>query len=159
GHKPLVLERRNTVGGCAVTEEIHKGFRCPTVLHTAGPLDARVVRDLNLAIEWLKPDVRVFAPAPDGRAAVLYDDAARTAEGLKALSEKDAQASPQFAACFARIGKALSPLLASTPPSTDSPSGRDLWNMLKLGKRLRGLGKKDLYRVLRWGPMAVADLV
>jgi phytoene dehydrogenase-like protein len=44
-----------------------------------------------------------------------------------------------------------------TPPSTEDPSGRDLWNMLKLGKRLRGLGKKDTYRVLRWGPMAVAD--
>jgi phytoene dehydrogenase-like protein len=159
GHKPLVLERRDTVGGCAVTEEFHPGFRCPAVLHSAGPLDARVVRDLNLGLEWLKPEVRVFSPAPDGRAVTIYDDAARTAEGLKALSAKDAEAYPHYAACFARIGKAIAPLLAQAPPSTDSPSGRDLWNLIKLGKRLRGLGKKDLYRVLRWGPMAVADLV
>jgi phytoene dehydrogenase-like protein len=129
------------------------------VLHSAGPLDARVVRDLHLAIDWLAPEVRVFAPSPDGRAVVLYDDAARTAEGLRGLSEKDAQAWPHFAACFARIGAALAPLLASTPPKADSPSGRDLWNLLKLGKRLRGLGRKDLYRVLRWAPTAVADLV
>ena len=44
-----------------------------------------------------------------------------------------------------------------TPPSTEALSGRDLWNLLKLGRRVRGLGKQDAYRVLRWGPMAVAD--
>ena len=46
-----------------------------------------------------------------------------------------------------------------TPPNIDSPSSGDLWGMLKTGRSIRNLGKKDLYRVLRWGPMAAADLV
>jgi phytoene dehydrogenase-like protein len=46
-----------------------------------------------------------------------------------------------------------------TPPSIDHPTSGELWNMGKLGRSFRGLGKKDAYRLLRWGPMAVADLV
>ena len=46
-----------------------------------------------------------------------------------------------------------------TPPNIDSPCSGDLWGMLKTGRAIRNLGKKDMYRVLRWGPMAVADLV
>src|SRR5271155_3683986 len=44
------------------------------------------------------------------------------------------------------------------PPDIDNPSKGDLWGMLQTGRSIRKLGKKDLYRLLRWGPMAVADL-
>src|SRR5438309_2112057 len=57
------------------------------------------------------------------------------------------------------VAAALAPILTMTPPSTDAPSGHDVWNLVRLGRRLRGLGKKDAYRVLRWAPMCVADLV
>ena len=50
-------------------------------------------------------------------------------------------------------------MLSETPPSIDKPSTGDYWNLLKAGKALRGLGNKDMFRLLRWGPMAVADLV
>ena len=53
------------------------------------------------------------------------------------------------------IGEALK----LAPPNIDEPSRADLWAMLQTGRGLRGLGKKDTYRLLRWGPMAVADLV
>ncbi len=53
----------------------------------------------------------------------------------------------------------LAPLLRMTPPSIDKPAPGELWNLGKLGLSFRGLGKKDAYRLLRWGPMAVADLV
>jgi len=46
-----------------------------------------------------------------------------------------------------------------TPPEIDHPSPGELWNLGKLGRSFRGLGKQDAYRLLRWGPMAVADLV
>ena len=48
GLKPLVLERRNVVGGAAVTEEFYPGYRCSTLAHSAGPLLPRVARDLRL---------------------------------------------------------------------------------------------------------------
>src|SRR5207237_10780005 len=65
---------------------------------------------------------------------------------------------PEFVATFARIGRALAPLLTMTPPSIDAPSKRELWNLAGLGLKVRGLGRKDEYRLLRYGPMAVADL-
>src|SRR5207302_2874127 len=49
--------------------------------------------------------------------------------------------------------------LKLAPPNIDDPSRADLWAMLQTGRALRKLGKKDMYRLLRWGPMAVADLV
>src|SRR5205807_8459412 len=45
-----------------------------------------------------------------------------------------------------------------TPPNINSPTPNELWNLGKLGWRIRGLGKKDEDRLLRYGPMAVADL-
>jgi phytoene dehydrogenase-like protein len=161
GLKPLVLESRAGVGGRAVTKEIHPGFRCPAVLHAAGPLLARVAEDLDLArhgLAWLEPDVRVFAPSPSGPAVRIHDDPARTAAGLRAVSARDAERYPEFAAAFARIGGALAPILTMAPPSTDAPSTHDLWKLLRLGRRVRALGKRDAYRVMRWAPMAVADL-
>ena len=49
--------------------------------------------------------------------------------------------------------------LQLVPPDIDNPSRGDLWAMLTTGRKIRNLGKKDMYRLLRWGPMAVADLV
>src|SRR5262249_33342907 len=60
---------------------------------------------------------------------------------------------------LAKIGKVIGEALALTAPNIDSPSSSDLWGMLKTGRAIRNLGKKDMYRVLRWGPMAAADLV
>ena len=92
------------------------------------------------------------------RALRIYDDAARTAGELQSLSAHDAGRYAEFCESFARIGRLLAPLLARTPPSIERPTAGDVWNFGKLGKDFRGLGKRDAYRLLRWGPMAVADL-
>jgi phytoene dehydrogenase-like protein len=161
GLRPLVLERRDEVGGAAITEEIHPGFRCSTLAHAAGPLLPQVARDLQLGqygLTTVVPDTRLFAPGPDGRAVRLYGDPAKTASGLARLSPADAERYPAFCESFSRIGRALAPVLTMTPPSIDKPSPGDLWNLGVIGKNVRGLGRKDAYRLLRWGPMAVADL-
>ena len=83
GHKPLVLERRNIVGGAAVTEEFHPGFKCSTVAHAGGPPLGNIVQDMQLArhgLQKLESPVRVFAPDRDGRALTLYSDAKSSAE-------------------------------------------------------------------------------
>ena len=56
GFKPLVLERRAQVGGAAITEEFHPGFRCSTLAHTAGPIRPDIVRDMQLEKHGLKTD-------------------------------------------------------------------------------------------------------
>ena len=46
-----------------------------------------------------------------------------------------------------------------TPPVIEKPSSEDLWKLVKIGRKVRGLGKQEMMRLLRWGPMAVADFV
>jgi phytoene dehydrogenase-like protein len=162
GLKTLVLERREILGGAAVTEEIHPGFRCSTLAHSIAPFSSQVLKDLQLAkhgLEIITPPARVLALAPDARSICIYNDTARTIAEIESVSAKDATSYPEFERSFSRIGKMLAPLLVMTPPAIEHPSPGELWNLGKLGRSFRGLGKKDAYRLLRWGPMAVADLV
>jgi phytoene dehydrogenase-like protein len=162
GFKPLVLERREIVGGGAITEEFHPGFHASTLAHTLGPLRADIAKDLQLeqfGCEILRPDPRVFAPAPDGRALFFYDDAAKTAAGIGSLSAKDAAKYSQFAASLEATAGFFTQLTSITPPAIDHPTPEDLWNLLKTGRGVRSLGKTGIFDLLRWGPMAVADFV
>ncbi len=162
GFKPLVLERRVQVGGAAITEEFHPGFRCSTLAHNTGPLRADIVRDMQLERHGLRlttPEVSTVSLLPDGRSLVLYFDAKRAAQEIAQWSQKDAASYADFGTALGKIGKVIREALVLTPPNIDSPNSGDLWGMLKTGRSIRNLGKKDLYRVLRWGPMAVADLV
>jgi len=161
GYKPLVLERRPQVGGAAITDEFHPGFRCSTLAHTAGPIRPDIVRDLKLEKHGLKlitPEVSVTALTPDGRALSLYQDARKSAQEVAAFSQKDAAKYPEFQESLGKMGRVIGEALATPPPNIDHPSSGDLWGMLKTGRAIRNLGKKDMYRLLRWGPMAVADL-
>ena len=162
GFKPLVLERRAQLGGMAITDEFHPGFRCSTLSHSAGPILSSVVRDMQLekhGIQFITPEACVTALSPDGRALSLYQDESKSAQSIGDFSQKDAVKYPEFARSLGKISKVMAEALATTPPDIDHPSSGDLWSMLKTGRALRNLGKRDMYRVLRWGPMAVADLV
>jgi phytoene dehydrogenase-like protein len=162
GFRPLVLERRQQIGGAAVTEEFHPGFRCSTLSHSAGPLLPEIVRDMQLerhGLKLIKPEVAVAALSTDGRALVVYKDMKRAAEEIRKFSTKDAEQYSNFQQALEKIGGVIAQALKLTPPDIDDPSRSDLWAMLTTGRALRKLGKKDMYRVLRWGPMAVADLV
>ncbi len=160
GFKPLVLERNAQVGGAAVTDEFHPGFRCSTLAHTAGPIRPDIVRDMQLERHGLKlipSEVSVTALSSDGRALSLYQDPNKSAQEISAFSQKDAAKYPELQQSLAKISKVLAEALATTPPDIDNPSKGDLWSMLKTGRGIRKLGKKDMFRLLRWGPMAVAD--
>ena len=161
GFKPLVLERRPQVGGAAITDEFHPGFRCSTLAHSAGPVRPDIVGDMQLerhGLRLITPDVAVTALSPDGRALSLFADTNKSSQQIAAFSEKDAKKYPEFEQSLGKMGRVLAGALATTPPDIDHPSSGDLWSMLKTGRAIRNLGKKDMYRLLRWGPMAVADL-
>ena len=161
GFKPLVIERREQVGGAAVTDEFHPGFRCSTLAHTAGPIRPEIIRDLQLekhGLRLITPLVGVTALSPDGRALSLYQEVNQSGQEIAAFSQKDAAKYSAFQESLAKMGKVIAEALATTPPDIDHPSGGDLWSMLKTGRAIRNLGKKDMFRLLRWGPMAVADL-
>jgi phytoene dehydrogenase-like protein len=162
GFKPLVLERRAQPGGAAITEEFHPGFRSSILAHAAGPLRPDVLRHMQLEKHGLKlisPEIGVTALSPDGRALSFYNDSNRTVQEIARFSAKDAAKYPEFQQSLAKLGKVIGEALTLVPPNIDEPSKGDLWGMLKTGRGIRNLGKRDMYRLLRWGPMAVADLV
>jgi phytoene dehydrogenase-like protein len=161
GLKTLVLERREIVGGGSITEEFHPGFRCSTLAGSPGPLLPQIIKDFQLqrrGVEFITPAARVWAPNLNGNSICIYEDTKRTAQELSNASRADAERYPEFISTFARIGGALAPLLTMTPPDIEDLSAGEMWQLGKLGWAIRGLGKKDEYRLLRYGPMAVADL-
>ena len=162
GLRCLVLERRDRLGGAADTSELAKGIRVPTLAHTVGRLRRSVQKDLALSSHGLSlvaPDVRVFAPSPDGSAVTLWSDVGRTAEGLRSRSEHDADAYAAFDARVRALGRFLDEIGRATPPDIKAPGLGDALSALKLGRSFKGLGRDGSRTVLRVLPMAVADLV
>ncbi|OFW14706.1 MAG: hypothetical protein A3F70_19300 [Acidobacteria bacterium RIFCSPLOWO2_12_FULL_67_14] len=160
GFKPIVLERRDSVGGGAITGELHPGFKCPTLSHHAA-IWSGIAADMRLeqrGVSYLRPPVEVYAASADGAPAVVYADNVRAGDGLRSASVKDAEAYPRYRAALTGICGVLASILTSPPPDIDRPDARDLWNLLVSGRRFRGLGGRDAYRLLRWLPMPVADL-
>jgi phytoene dehydrogenase-like protein len=161
GLKPLVLERRSIVGGGVITEEFAPGYRAPLLSHVSGPLRPSIVRDMGLArrgVTFVEADPRLVALGEDGRALAFSTDVGRTAAAIRAFSEHDAGQYADFCRTMTRLGAFLAHLLESTPPSL-SGTPAEVWDLLKIGRRFRALGRPDAFRLLRWGPMAAGDLV
>jgi len=162
GLRTLLLERRDAVGGCAAEHELAPGFRVPTLAHRTGPLRADVVNDLRLAdhgLSFVTRPVRVTALAPDGRALALFSDATAAVGAIRPWSRHDAGAWPAFAQSLGRVADVVGTLFTRTPPDVDDPGAHDLWTAMRTAGAFRRLPKDDAWRLLRWGPMAVADLV
>ena len=124
GFKPLVLERNGQVGGAAVTDQFHPGFRCSTLAHTAGPIRPDVVADMELEKHGLKmitPDICVTALSPDRRVLSLYQDVGKSGREISAFSEKDAAKYPEFQKSLAKMARVLADALRTTPPNIDDP--------------------------------------
>ena len=158
GMKPLVLESRPVVGGIAVTEEFAPGFRASTVAHLPGPLRPEVVRDLRLnhnGLSFSRPVVRLAALREHGPALLLHDDLHQSAQQLG----PDGAKLLEFADVLRRMSHVFADVGGMVPPAVDSPSAEDLFRLLKTGRAVRKLGKADMYRLLRWGPMPIADLM
>jgi phytoene dehydrogenase-like protein len=162
GLKPLVLERRAQVGGIAATEEFHPGFKVSSLVHTAGPLAASIARDLQLeqhGLKWIDPEPRLIALSPDGRALPLFSNASQAAYEVAKFDDTDGRNYPEVQATLARIAAVLADLLPQAPPDLDRAGAGDLLALLRTGRGVRKLAAADLYRLLRWTPMPIADLV
>lgn len=162
GLRTIVVEQRVNLGGCAAESQLAPGFTVPTLAHATGPIRSDLVEELQLhqhGLAFTDLPIQVSALSPDGRALTIWDDAHRTAEGLRALSAKDAEAWPAFQSSLQKIGALIGGLFINTPPSVDNPRTRDVFALMQTLRAFRSLPKADQWRLLRWGPMAVADLV
>ena len=110
-------------------------------------------------LKLITPAVDVTALSPDGRALVLYRDIEKASAEIAKISKSDAAKYREFHAALEKTSRIISKVLTLTPPEISRPSKSDLFGLLQLGRSVRGSGKKNTYDLLRWGPMAVADLV
>ena len=112
GRRVLVLERRDSVGGAAITEELFPGFHVSPVADGGGYLSARVRDELKIEarVELLSSDAVAFCPQPDGFPLTIWRDVARTAEEIARFSSADAEAYPGFVELMTRIADVLGAL-------------------------------------------------
>ncbi|MER2606014.1 MAG: NAD(P)/FAD-dependent oxidoreductase [Siculibacillus sp.] len=156
GLKVTVLEKRSVVGGCAVTEEFHPGFRNSVAAYTVSLLNPKVIRDLDLTghgLEVVERRMSNFLPLPDGRA--LEVGPGRTRASVAQFSTRDADRLDAYGDRLERMADVLRDLVLETPPNVTT--GRGVTAMLgqllsagKVANRFRRLdleGQRDLLEI------------
>ena len=118
GLSVTVLERRGVVGGAAVTEEFHPGFRNSVAAYTVSLLNPKVIADLELAAHGLRIVERPlanFLPLEDGR--YLKIGAGRTRQEVAKFSPRDADRLDAYAEKLDAVGDVLREIVLQTPPN------------------------------------------
>src|SRR5713226_3795036 len=114
GRKVLVLERRELVGGCAVTEEVWPGYRVSTAAYLVSLLQDRIVQDLELERFGYRVDAKdpaFFSPFPDGRYLFMWQDRGKTLAEIAKFSPRDAEQYPAYEEHLERLARFIEPLL------------------------------------------------
>lgn len=146
GLKVTVLEARHIVGGAAVTEEFHPGFRNSVASYTVSLLNPRVIRELDLAAHGLvivERELANFLPTEDGRYLKLGAGSAH--EEVAKFSARDAARLDDYAARLEAIADVLRDLVLQTPPNVVAGSWRTALPQLIRAARIGGrLGKLDM---------------
>ena len=155
----LVVERRDVLGGAAVTEEPWPGYRVSSASYVVSLLPQRIVRELDLErhgyrVSIVTPDY--FVPFPDGTGLTLWGDAARDAAEIAKFSSADAQAYLEFDRHFDRVAHLLKDLLFVVPPNL---ALAELPKWAAVGARLRGWTGRDIAEAVRLFTMSAADFL
>ncbi len=141
GLKVRVLERRAMVGGAAVTEEFHPGFRNSTASYTVSLLDPGVIRDLRLAehgLEIIERPLANFLPLSDTAFFKVGSTLAETQAEVARFSVADAGRLPAYYAMLERVAGVLRDLAQETPPNVGGGIG-DFFAAIKTARRFRQL--------------------
>ncbi len=162
GRKVLVLERREVVGGAAVTEQPWgPSFKVTALSYVVSLLPRSLVRDLELERYGYRvhPQHGYFIPHPDGRCLRMSADPEVRHASLASFSVRDAERMPAWDAWLGRIGAVLGPLLGRTPPRMGSKRPSDLLDQGALLWGLRHLDESTIADLTRLMTMSVADVL
>jgi phytoene dehydrogenase-like protein len=144
GLKVTVLEQRGVVGGAAVTEEFHPGFRNSVAAYTVSLLNPKVIRDLelpNYGLRVVERKISNFLPTEDGRYLLVGEG--RTAAEVAKFSTRDAARLERYGERLGAVADVLRDLVLETPPNAIEGSWRvalpELLRAAQVGGRLRTL--------------------
>jgi phytoene dehydrogenase-like protein len=163
GHKVTVLEKRNIVGGAAVTEEFHPGFRNSVAAYTVSLLNPKVSRDLDLPRHGLKiveREISNFLPLDDGR--YLKVGGGKTRQEVAKFSNRDAEQLDAYAERLDLVADLLRDLVLETPPNAVSGQGflaalPQLFKAGKLGRKISAIPRGIQQEVLNLFTQSAGD--
>jgi phytoene dehydrogenase-like protein len=161
GLKVRVLERRAVVGGAAVTEEFHPGFRNSTASYTVSLLNPQVIRDLRLAEHGLRiveRPISNFLPLSDSEYLKIGGTLGATQAEVARFSKKDAARLPGYYAMLERVADMLRELALETPPNVGGGIG-DFFAALKTARRFKKLDMAARRDVLDLFTKSAGDLL
>ena len=162
GKKVVVLERREILGGCAVTEEIWPGYRVSTGAYLVSLLQERIVRELELerfGYQVQPKDPAFFSVYPDGRHLFFWSDDRKTLTEIAKFSARDAEAFPKYEAHLERLAEVVESLLLVTPPELPPRKPSDFIEYLKLLAKFRHLGAREIAGLVKIFTQSAADLL
>jgi phytoene dehydrogenase-like protein len=158
----LVLERREVLGGAAVTEELWPGYRVSTAAYLISLLQTQVVRELDLrrhGYEVLPKDPPYFSPRLDGQHFFMWRDMGKTVEELARLSRRDAERYPAYEEMLDRVSAFVEPLLLEPPPELPATDPEAVADWARFMGRVNDLPRQTLAEVMRVFTASVADLL
>jgi phytoene dehydrogenase-like protein len=151
GLSTLVLERREIVGGCCVTEKIAPGCRASTTSYIASMLRPEVISDLRLAEHGLRMvpcDPAIQVPFPDGDVVPWWADRERAKAEFKKISPKDAETFIQVDDRLKKLARYLQPFFMEAPPEIDTRSMRGWGDLFRVGKKFRGISSDEVSQLI-----------
>jgi len=160
--KVLLLEKKDILGGIAVTEEFFPGNKFSSLVDGIGYLSPRVSSDLKLAqhgLEIIAVDPVICSLQPSGEHLIISQDVSATADNIAKFSTADARAYPTFVEMLGKISAVVEGIMQMTPPDLPEIGLKNLADLRPLLKPVRRIGRKDFMQVLRVLPMPVADLL
>ena len=150
GYRVRILERRAVVGGAAVTEEFHPGFRNSVASYTVSLLHPKVIRDMELeshGYRVIERPISNFLPQPDGRYLKLGGGIERTQAEFAKFSRKDAAALPAYYDALETVADVLRELTLKAPPNAGDGLSMVV-AALEQGRRIAGLSIEQQRDVL-----------
>jgi len=151
GLSTLVLERRDIVGGCCVTEEIAAGCRVSTTSYIASMLRPEVISELGLADHGLRMipcDPAIQVPFPDGHVVPWWADRERARQEFSKISTKDAARFVQVDDQLKKLARYLQPFFMEPPPEIDTSSLKGWSDLFRTGKRFRGISSTEISQLV-----------
>lgn len=162
GRSVLVLEKRDRVGGCSVTEETWPGYRVSTAAYLTSLLQERIIRELDLprfGYTVYPKDPAFFSPFPDGRYLFFWQDPEKTLTEIAKFSPRDAGRYPEYEHHLERLADVVESLLLTVPPEFPPARIGDWVDWLKLAGRMRGLKRTEILGLVQIFTQSAADFL
>ncbi len=163
GKRVVVLERRERVGGAAISEEVFPGFRFSVFSYVVSLLRPEIIRDLDLPRHGLHilPLESTLTPLQGGGKAGDYlaqwNDHDQNRRELARHSLRDAEAYDEFGLVLHQMARIIKPMLRIAPPDPASLHPRELLDLLKLGRYFKNIDKKSFDALWKLLTMSAAD--